>query len=248
MAVDIKDMSVWFGNQKILNDINAHFDKERISAIIGPSGCGKSTLLKTITRLAELEKGFHYKGQAFLKKDDIYQCKDATSIRRRMGLVLQQPVALPLNIKENVLFGAKYCYNKSKSDLDLLAKKSLCQAGLWKEVKDKLHHPASELSGGQKQRLSIARVLAVDPEVLLLDEPCSSLDPTSTMLIEKLLLDLCQQMTVIIVTHNLFQAQRIAHKSFFMLDGRIMESGHTNELFSNPKGQQTKDFLAGLTW
>lgn len=248
MAVRIKNLSVYYGNQQILKDINLHFKRAQISAIVGPSGCGKSTLLKTITRTAELERGFYHKGQVFLKDADIYECKDAAVIRRQMGLVLQQPVALPLNIKENVLFGARYYQGKNRKQLDQLAEKCLRQVDLWEEVKSKLHSPAHKLSGGQIQRLSIARVLAVEPEVLLLDEPCSSLDPTSTRQIEKLLLNLSQQITVIIVTHNLFQAKRIAHETFFMLNGTMVESGPTKELFSQPKKQQTKEFLAGVTW
>lgn len=248
MAVDVKDLSVWFGNRQILTDINLQFQKGKISAIVGPSGCGKSTLLRTITRSAELEQEFQYKGQVFLNNDDIYQCRDATIIRRKLGLVLQQPIALPLSIKENVLFGVKYYQRKSKDQLDVLAEKYLRQTGLWEEVKNKLHCPASELSGGQKQRLSIARVLAVEPEVLLLDEPCSSLDPSSTKKIEELILNLSQKITIAIVTHNLFQAKRVAHNTFFMLGGRLVESGPTEELFSRPLEQQTKDFFAGLTW
>lgn len=248
MAVYVRDLSVWFGNQRILTDINLQFKRGKISAIVGPSGCGKSTLLRTITRSAELEREFHHKGQVFVNNDDIYQCRDATIIRRKLGLVLQQPVALPLSIKENVLFGVKYYQRKSKGELNLLAEKYLRQTGLWEEVKNKLHCPASQLSGGQKQRLSIARVLAVEPEVLLLDEPCSSLDPTSTNQIEKLLLDLSQKVTIAIVTHNLFQAQRVAHDTFFILNGQLVESGPTEEFFSRPTEQQTKDFIAGLTW
>ncbi|WP_031516924.1 phosphate ABC transporter ATP-binding protein [Desulfofalx alkaliphila] len=248
MSVSVRDLSVFFGKEQILKDISLEFKKNKITAIVGPSGCGKSTLLKTINRTGELERGFNHRGKVLLNGEDVYLNRDTAIIRRKIGLVFQSPVALPLSIKENVVFGAKYFGEKNRKELEQLSRRCLKQAGLWEEVKDKLHSPAEELSGGQKQRLSIARVLAVEPEVLLLDEPCSNLDPASTMIIEKLLVELSNQLTIILVTHNLFQAKRVAHETVLMMDGRVVEKGATEDFFANPQKQQTKDFVAGLSY
>ncbi len=248
MSLYIRNFSVWFNNSSILKEINLEFKKQVISAIVGPSGCGKTTLLKSINRTAELEKGFRYSGKILLANKDIYENNDAAGMRRKIGLVFQTPVALPMSIKENVLFGPRYYGKKNKKQLNEISEQCLRKAGLWEEVKDKLNRPAGELSGGQKQRLSIARVLAVEPEVLLLDEPCSSLDPTSTRLIEELLLELSGQLTIVLVTHNLFQAKRVAHETVFMMDGRVVENGPTKILFSNPERDETQAFFSGLMW
>ncbi|MBM7853943.1 phosphate transport system ATP-binding protein [Desulfohalotomaculum tongense] len=248
MAVCINNLNVWLGSAQILKDINLQFKKQRITAIVGPSGCGKTTLLRSINRTAELEEGFRCSGKILLNGKNIYQSRDVSGIRRKMGLVLQTPVALPLSIKENVIFGARYCRGKNKQELDEINERCLKQAGLWEEVKNKLNKPAAELSGGQKQRLSIARVLAVEPEVLLLDEPCSSLDPASTKVIEELLIQLSRQLTVVLVTHNLFQAQRVAHDTIFMMEGTVVERGPTGVMFSNPQKQETRAFFSGLIW
>lgn len=248
MSVHIENLRIWFDKSQILKDIKLEFKKQRISAIVGPSGCGKTTLLKSINRTAELDKGFGYSGKILLSGENIYENNDAAGIRRRIGLVFQTPVALPLSIKENVLFGARYYGEKNKKRLNEINEQCLKQAGLWDEVKDKLHRPAGELSGGQKQRLSIARVLAVEPEMLLLDEPCSSLDPVSTRLIEELLLELSKKLTIVLVTHNLFQAKRVAHETILMMDGKVVENGPTDIMFSNPNRQETQAFFSGLTW
>ncbi|ABO50808.1 phosphate ABC transporter ATP-binding protein, PhoT family [Desulforamulus reducens MI-1] len=248
MSLKTENLQVWFGNQSILNCINLEFPNKNISAIMGPSGCGKTTLLKTLNRTLELEPGYRYTGRVMLSGKNIYAEKNVATVRRRIGLIFQTPVALPLSIKENVLFGVRYYGERNKAKLEEINEQCLKQAGLWKEVKDRLAQPARELSGGQIQRLSIARVLAVNPEILLLDEPCSNLDPSSTKMIEDLLHALANQLTIILVTHNLFQAKRVAHNTIFMMDGQIIESGETKRLFNHPEKQQTYDFISGLTW
>lgn len=248
MSIRTNNLQIWFANKLILDQINLDFDTKKISAIVGPSGCGKTTLLKTLNRTLELEPGYRYTGSVLLSDNDIYAAKDAAAMRRRIGLVFQTPIALPLSIKENVLFGVRYYGERNKQRLSEVCEQCLNQAGLWQEVKDKLDQPAGQLSGGQVQRLSIARVLAVEPEVLLLDEPCSNLDPSSTKIIEELLQKLTKKLTIILVTHNLFQAQRVADNTIFMLGGQVIEAGATKALFNHPKKQETKDFISGLTW
>lgn len=244
MSVRVNNFNTWYGTTQILKDINIDFKECMITAIVGPSGCGKTTLLKSINRTAELDRGFVRKGEVLLAGENIYESSNVESIRRRCGLVLQTPVALPLSIKENILFGPRY-YGVKKEMMNDITEQCLRQAGLWDEVKDKLHRPATELSGGQKQRLSIARALAAKPQVLLLDEPCSSLDPSSTMLIESLLQHLAEKLTVILVTHNLFQAKRVAGEIVFMMDGRVVEQGSKDIMFSDPKLEETRAFFSG---
>ncbi|MCL6559391.1 MAG: phosphate ABC transporter ATP-binding protein [Firmicutes bacterium] len=248
MSVRVENLSVWFGSSHVLKNIDLEFIRQGITAIVGPSGCGKTTLLKSVNRTAELDNGFRYSGKVLINGEDIYEKKDVAAIRRRIGMVFQTPVALPMSIKENVLFGPRYYGERNKKRLDEICEHSLRQAGLWEEVGDKLNRPAGELSGGQKQRLSIARALAVEPEVLLLDEPCSSLDPTSTRLVEELLILLSGGLTIVLVTHNLFQAKRVANETVLMMDGKVMENGPTDMFFSRPRQQATADFIAGLTW
>lgn len=248
MSLQIENLQVKFGSSQILNNINLSFSDQKLHAIIGPSGCGKTTLLKSLNRTLELEKGYLVTGQVKLSGENIYHHKDTSSIRKRIGLVFQTPVALPLSIKENVLFGVRYFGERNKTKLNEICESCLRQAGLWEEVKDKLNDPARELSGGQIQRLSIARVLAVSPEILLLDEPCSNLDPSATKIIEELLKKLAKQLTIILVTHNLFQAKRIAEVTTFLMNGQVIEVGETETLFANPKKQETRDFISGLTW
>lgn len=243
--VQMKNFSTWYGKQAVLKRISVEVKPRSITAIVGPSGCGKTTLLRSINRTAEIEKGFRYSGEIKVFNQSIYQNKDASMIRRRVGMVYQTPVALPLSIKENILFGPRYYGVKKRSEQEQIVEECLRRVALWEEVKDRLPRPASQLSGGQKQRLAIARVLAVDPQILLLDEPCSSLDPSSTRLIEELLERLAQQLSILIVTHNLFQARRIAKDTLFMLDGKIIEHGPTEELFTSPQNEATQGFFAG---
>ncbi|TEB15879.1 Phosphate import ATP-binding protein PstB 3 [Pelotomaculum sp. FP] len=248
MVVKVENWNVFFGKSHVLKDITLEFRGCGIFAVIGPSGCGKTTLLKSINRTAELDSGFNYSGAVLLEGENIYQKNNIASIRRRVGMVFQTPVALPMSVKENVLFGPRYFGEKNKQKLSEICERSLRHAGLWEEVVDKLNRPAGELSGGQKQRLSIARALAVDPEVLLLDEPCSSLDPASSMLIERLLTQLSCTLTIVLVTHNLFQAKRIADETVLMMAGKIVEYGPSGQFFSKPLRQETVDFISGLTW
>lgn len=217
-----------------------------ISAIVGPSGCGKTTLLRSINRTAELERGYNSHGDIRIFGQSVMDVKNVSNVRRQVGMVYQTPVALPLSTKENVLFGPRYYGGKSRAEMDAIVEDCLRQVALWDEVKDRLNQSASQLSGGQKQRLAIARALAVEPQVLLLDEPCSSLDPASTGLIEELLKELAVGLCVIIVTHNLFQARRIADETVFMMDGQMIEKGPTSKLFISPSDEKTRSFFSGL--
>ncbi|NLJ72502.1 MAG: phosphate ABC transporter ATP-binding protein [Syntrophomonadaceae bacterium] len=245
-AVELINFNTSYGNNKVLKNVNLTFPSNAITAIIGPSGCGKTTLLRSINLTAQMEP--HYKSYGDIKVlgESIFEVKDVSLIRQKVGLVYQTPVALPFSIKENVLFAPKYYGIKKRENLNMILKESLQKVALWDEVKDRLNKPASELSGGQKQRLAIARTLAINPQVLLLDEPCSSLDPASTGIIEELLVDLASKLCIIIVTHNLFQARRIADETVFILDGEVIEKAPTNKLFSTPTSEKTKGFVGGL--
>lgn len=244
MTIRLENFNAWYGNSQILKDITALYKPNIISAIIGPSGSGKTTLLKSMNRTAELSPTFRHTGQILLQDTDLYQESNPTIIRRNMGMVFQKPIILPLTIGENVLFGPRYYGAQDKQELAQTLESCLQQVGLWAEVKDKLHGSAKQLSGGQQQRLAIARVLAVNPQLLLLDEPCSSLDIMSTRVIEELLQQLATKLTIIIVTHNLSQAKRIATETFFMNHGQIIESNTTPQLLTQPQEQQTQLFLA----
>ncbi|MGR6837503.1 phosphate ABC transporter ATP-binding protein [Syntrophomonas erecta] len=245
IAVKIAQFNTWYGRQPVLQDININFQANAITAIIGPSGCGKTTLLRSINRTAEMEKAFSCQGDIQVLGKSIYNIKQVAAVRRQVGMVYQTPVALPLSIQENILFGPKYYGVKERSRQKEIVENCLCKVALWEEVKDRLKQPAGKLSGGQKQRLAIARVLAVEPQVLLLDEPCSSLDPASTGLIEELLTGLAGELCVIIVTHNLFQACRIAQETVLLLDGQVVESGPTATIFSSPGDVRTRGFIGG---
>lgn len=242
--IELASFEAFYNQKHVLHDISLRFGPNRITALIGPSGCGKTTLLKAVNRTAELHEGFHAKGSIRLENEDVYAVKDPAAVRRTVGLVQQKPVAFPLSIRENILFGPRYCGLRDKAELDDITERTLKKTGLWDEVKDRLNSPASTLSGGQLQRLSIGRILALCPKVLLLDEPCSSLDLKSTRIIEELLLELSAQMTIIIVTHNLTQAKRIADETVFMSEGRVIEHNTTQQLFDQPQSLFTQEFLA----
>lgn len=242
--IKMQDFNAFYGEKQILHKISLAFSQSDITALIGPSGCGKTTLLKSINRTAELQKNFRTSGCILLEDKDVYSMKDPADVRRQIGMVLQKPIALPLSIKENILFGPRYYGGRSKAELESIAENTLKSVGLWQEVKEKLDSPASQLSGGQLQRLSIGRILAVAPQVLLFDEPCSSLDIKSTQMIEELLLELRSQVTIIIVTHNLAQAKRIADKAVFMTEGRVIEHNTTKQLLEQPQNPVTQKFLA----
>ncbi|QGU00391.1 Phosphate ABC transporter, ATP-binding protein PstB [Candidatus Syntrophocurvum alkaliphilum] len=245
-AIEIKDWNSWYGHHHVLKDVCLEFDNNAITAIVGPSGCGKTTLLRSLNRTAEIGTTFKCKGEILVAGENIYSSTNVEKVRRKIGLVYQTPIALPLSIKENVLFGPRYYEERNKKKLNEILESCLIQAALWDEVKDNLNKPASHLSGGQKQRLSIARALAVNPKVLLLDEPCSSLDPNSTHLIEQLIIELSNNLPIVIVTHNLFQARRVANETVFMLDGKIVEKNKTEAMFTSPHEAETKKFFSGL--
>lgn len=242
--VDLLAFNAFFYQQHILQGLSVTFRRNTISAIIGPSGSGKTTLLRSINRTAELQPGFSRNGNIFVDQKDIYSVFDPAPIRKKVGMVLQKPLAFPLSVQENLLFGPRYYGMSDKRELAETTETILRKVVLWNEVKDKLNSPANQLSGGQLQRLSIGRALAANPQVLLLDEPCSSLDVQATRMIEELLLNLRSQLTIIIVTHNLAQAKRLASETIFMAAGKIIETGATQQLFANPQSPETQEFLA----
>ena len=246
-----QDVSVWFGKRKVLEGISIEFPKRSVTALIGPSGCGKSTFIRTLNRLHELIPGAALAGTVLYEGKDIYDRDvDPVHIRLKIGMVFQKPNPFPsMTIRGNVLSGLKLSGMK-RDNHDEIVEQTLTQAGLWNEVKDRLDHAAGELSGGQQQRLVIARALAVQPHVLLMDEPCSALDPASTLKIEETIRHLSKDITVIIVTHNMQQAVRVADYTAFFLaaenePGHIIEQGLTTEIFGSPQDQRTLDYVNG---
>ncbi len=244
----IEDLNTWYNDFQALFNINLSFQKNMITAIMGPSGCGKSTLIKAINRILELIHGVRISGKILVDNQNIYDRNvDAVAVRRKIGMVFQKPTVFPyLSIYENVAIGVKLNKIINKNELSEWVEECLKKAGLWEEVKDKLKKKATELSGGQQQRLCIARALAMKPLLLLLDEPCSALDPITTSKIEETLLELSQNLTIILVTHNLQQAARISTFCAFMYMGKIIEYGQTKEIFTNPKNKLTEDFVSGV--
>ena len=249
--MEARDVSVWFGQRKVLEGVNMVFPKSSVTALIGPSGCGKSTFIRTLNRLHELIPGAALAGEIFYGGQDIYAPEvDPVHIRLAIGMVFQKPNPFPsMTIRGNVLSGLKLSGMK-RSNHDEIVEETLTAAGLWNEVKDRLGAEAGALSGGQQQRLVIARALAVKPSVLLMDEPCSALDPGSTLKIEETVRQLSKDMTVIIVTHNMQQAVRVADNTAFFLSsdgepGRVIEQGPTTEIFGNPQDQRTLDYVNG---
>ena len=219
--------------------------ENEITALIGPSGCGKSTFLKTLNRMNDLEDGVKVTGRIHLDGVDIYKEMDSITLRHRVGMVFQQPNPFPKSIYDNVAYGPRIHGIRKKSQLDEIVERSLRQAAIWDELKDRLNKSALGLSGGQQQRLCIARTLAVQPDVILMDEPTSALDPISTMKIEDLALELKKDYTIVIVTHNMQQASRISDKTAFFLLGELIEYGETTELFANPKNPKTEEYITG---
>lgn len=240
------DLSLYYGSNQALKDINLEIYANRITAFIGPSGCGKSTYLKTMNRMNDLVGGVKIEGKVFLDGEDIYDPKvDTTLLRKKIGMVFQQPNPFPMSIYDNVAYGPRIHGIKSKKQLDAIVEESLKGAALWDEVNNRLKKSALGLSGGQQQRLCIARALAVEPEVLLMDEPTSALDPISTLKIEDLMAGLKEKYTVVIVTHNMQQAARIADQTAFFLQGEIVEYAPARQLFSHPKDKRTEDYITG---
>ena len=238
-------LNVWYGRVHALKDVDVIIPSKRITAIMGPSGCGKSTLLKAFNRLLEVE-GARVEGKVYFHDVDIYSdSADPYTIRRKIGMVFQKPIPLPMSIYDNVAYGLRVNGVKDKRLLDEVVRENLERVGLWDEVKDRLRDSAFNLSGGQQQRLCIARALAVEPEVILLDEPTSSLDPASTKRIEELLKRLSGDYTIVIVTHNVHQAMRLAEHVVFIFEGRIVEQGDAEEIFKNPRSILTKAYIKG---
>ncbi len=244
--VTIRNLNVFYGNNHALKDINLQIPKNQITVIIGPSGCGKSTLLKSLNRFVELQKGAKIHGTVLIEGQDIYDPSvDVTEVRKKVGLLAQQPYPLPMSIYDNVAYGLRVHNMLKGKNLDHIVRHYLEQAGLWDEVKDRLHAPANDLSIGQRQRLCLARGLAVEPHLLLGDEPTSALDPISAQHIEKRLLDLKEKYTVILVTHILRQAKRLADYVVFMYLGELIEHGTAKQFFENPQEARTKAYLQG---
>ena len=247
--IHVTNMNLHYGDFHALKNINIDIPENQICAMIGPSGCGKSTFLKSINRMNDLVEGCKIDGQMQLRGEngfeDIYGDMDVNHLRKRVGMVFQQPNPFPMSIYDNIAYGPRTHGIKNRHKLDAIVEKALKQAAIWEEVKDRLNKSALGLSGGQQQRLCIARALAVEPEVILMDEPTSALDPISTSRIEDLAIELKKEYTIVMVTHNMQQATRIADYTAFFLLGELIEYGDTEQLFSMPKQKKTEDYITG---
>lgn len=246
MCLEVKDLQLYYGEKRALHGINMQIPKNRVTAFIGPSGCGKSTLLRCFNRMNDLVDICRIEGKIMLEDENIYdRSVDVTDLRRRVGMVFQKPNPFPKSIYENVAYGLRIQGINNRRVLDEVVEQSLRGAALWDEVKDRLHDSALGMSGGQQQRLVIARTIAVKPDVLLLDEPASALDPISTLKIEELINELKDEYTIVIVTHNMQQAARVSDYTAFMYMGDLIEFGDTNQIFTNPTQKQTEDYITG---
>ncbi len=245
--ISMQNFSSWYSDFQALHNLTLEIPEKRVTSFIGPSGCGKSTLLKWINRMNDVVPGARAEGKLTLPDIDILdRSTDVVSLRRRIGIVFQKPNPFPKSIYDNVAFGPRLHFSRlSKADLDQLIEWSLKKAALWNEVKDRLNQSALGLSGGQQQRLCIARAIAVGPEILLMDEPCSALDPASTARIEDLIFELRKQYTIVIVTHNMQQAARCSDRTAFFFEGKIIEEGATEQVFTRPAEKQTEDYVTG---
>lgn len=241
----INNLDLYYGEFHALKDVNLDIEEKEITAFIGPSGCGKSTLLKSINRMNDLVKNCKITGDITLEGEDVYRQLDINQLRKKVGMVFQKPNPFPMSIYDNVAFGPITHGIHSKAELDDIVERSLKQAALWDEVKDRLHKSALGMSGGQQQRLCIARALAIEPDVLLMDEPTSALDPISTAKIEELVIQLKKNYTIVIVTHNMQQAVRISDKTAFFLMGEVVEYNKTSQLFSLPQDERTENYITG---
>jgi|TARA_B110000483_G_scaffold234410_1_gene304437 phosphate transport system ATP-binding protein len=245
-CIEVNDFNLFYGNKQALFDINMKVAKNRVTAFIGPSGCGKSTLLRSFNRMNDLIDSVKINGEMLLDGEDINKPSvNVADLRRQVGMVFQKPNPFPKSIYENVAYGLRLQGVNDRSTLDKVVEKSLKGAALWDEVKDRLQESAMGMSGGQQQRLVIARAIAIEPEVLLLDEPASALDPLSTLKIEELIFELKDKYTIVIVTHNMQQAARVSDYTAFMYMGKVIEFGATDELFTNPTKKQTEDYITG---
>jgi phosphate transport system ATP-binding protein len=245
-AILLNNVDFYYGDKQVLFDVNLEMQENRVTAFIGPSGCGKSTLLRSLNRMNDLIEGARVTGTVNVKGQDIYgPGTDVIAVRRQIGMVFQKSNPFPKSIYDNVVYGLRIAGTRNRAALDEACEKSLRGAALWDEVKDRLRESGLSLSGGQQQRLCIARALAVEPEVLLMDEPCSALDPIATVKIEELIYQLKEQYTVVIVTHNLQQAARVSDTTAFFWLGRLVEHGATQELFTNPREKLSEDYITG---
>jgi len=243
--IETKDLCLYYGENQALKNINMSINKNEVTALIGPSGCGKSTYLRTLNRMNDLIEIVRITGEVLFEDKNIYKDCDEIYLRKRIGMVFQRPNPFPMSIYDNIAYGPRIHGTKNKKILDEIVEKSLKGAALWDEAKDRLKSSALGMSGGQQQRLCIARTLAVSPEVILMDEPTSALDPISTGKMEELMDELKKKYTVIIVTHNMQQAGRIADKTAFFLNGEVIEYGKTEDIFYNPRDKRTDDYITG---
>ena len=243
--ITVSNLDLYYGEFKALKNINLNIPEKEITAFIGPSGCGKSTLLKSINRMNDIVEGCRIEGEILLNGVDIYKDIDVNILRKRVGMVFQNPNPFPMSVYDNIAFGPRTHGVKNKKELDAIVEKSLRDAAIWDEVKDRLKKSALGLSGGRQQRICIARALAVQPEVLLMDEPTSALDPISTLKIEDLAAELKKNYTIVMVTHNMQQAARISDKTAYFHLGEVVEFGETEQIFSMPKNKRTEDYITG---
>lgn len=242
----VSGLSFWYGAKQALFDINLEIPERSVTALIGPSGCGKSTFLRLLNRMNDLIDNTRHTGTILMDGTDIYARNvNLVHLRRRVGMVFQKSNPFPKSVYENVVYGPRVAGQNNRAALDALVERCLRQAALWEEIKDRLHDSAMNLSGGQQQRLCIARALATDPEVLLMDEPASALDPASTARIEDLIFELKRDYTIVIVTHNMQQAARVSDKTAFFFQGKLIENGTTDAIFTRPRIQQTEDYITG---
>lgn len=243
--IKVKNLNLYYGENQALKNISIDLEENKVTAFIGPSGCGKSTFLRTLNRMNDLIDNVKVEGKVLVDGEDIYKSKDVIALRTKVGMVFQKPNPFPMSIYDNIAYGPRLHGIRDKRTLDSIVEKSLRGSALWDEVKDRLKKSALGLSGGQQQRLCIARTIAVSPEVILMDEPTSALDPISTNKMEELMEELKKKYTVIIVTHNMQQAGRIADKTAFFLNGEIIEYGNTEDIFYKPKNKRTEDYITG---
>ena len=241
------NVSVWYGATQAISDVSIDIDQDKVTAFIGPSGCGKSTFLRTLNRMNDTIASARVKGDIRLDGEDVYAREmDVVQLRARVGMVFQKPNPFPKSIYENVAYGPRiHGLASSKADMDRIVERSLARAGLWSEVKDRLSDSGTALSGGQQQRLCIARAIAVDPEVILMDEPCSALDPIATAKIEELIHELKGRYAIVVVTHNMQQAARVSQRTAFFHLGQLVEYGQTSDIFTNPREERTRDYITG---
>ena len=247
VKINVSHVNFYYGNHQALYDVTVRIRPQCVTALIGPSGCGKSTFLRSLNRMNELIPGARLEGKVELDGENVYSDQmDVIDLRRRVGMIFQRSNPFPMSIYDNVAYGVRVNgLAKRRMELDQIIEKTLQAAALWDEVKDRLHRSAMGLSGGQQQRLCIARALAVEPEVLLMDEPASALDPISTFRIEELMMELKESFTIVLVTHNMFQASRVSQRTGFFLSGELIEIGPTEQLFHAPRDQRTDDYIRG---